>query len=200
MFLEDRGSASDAGLYDGIKKGAVSYFDILDDKEATYCLYKRLHDQFNGNITMLSEHEEAQVLVEHLAVIKDCFWGGDFRHETLFNERLFDFKIIHIGLISEIYQNFLGELRDEKGQFYTPFVLADMMLTEVLPTSSKEYSYPILDPACGSGIFLVEGYKRLIMRWKNTHPGQTPSFDILVSLLHTFLNNCKMNHIHSVYS
>lgn len=183
LFLEDRGSASDAGLYDGIKKGAVSYFDILDDKEATYCLYRRLHDQFNGNITMLSEHEEAQVLVEHLAVIKDCFWRGDFRHETLFNERLFDFKIIHIGLISEIYQNFLGELRDEKGQFYTPFVLADMMLTEVLPTSSKEYSYPILDPACGSGIFLVEGYKRLIMRWKNTHPGQTPSFDILVSLL-----------------
>ena len=183
LFLEDRGAAGEAGLYDSIKKGASSYFDILDDKDATYCLYRRLHDQFNGNITMLPDYEEAQILPEHLEVIKDCFWGGDFQHESLFNDKLFDFKIIHIGLISEIYQNFLGELRDEKGQFYTPFALADMILTESLPTSSKEYSYPILDLACGSGIFLVEGYKRLIMRWKNAHPGQVPSFDILVSLL-----------------
>ena len=183
LFLEDRGAATEAGLYESIKSGATSYFDILDDKKATYCLYRRLHNQFNGNITILNECEETQVNVDHLAIIKDCFFQGDFQHEYLFNERLFNFEIINIGLISEIYQNFLGELRDEKGQFYTPFALADMILTDVLPSSSKEYLYPILDPACGSGIFLVEGYKRLIMRWKNAHPGHVPSFDTLVSIL-----------------
>lgn len=183
LFLEDRGAADEAGLYESIKSGATSYFDILDDKEATYSLYRRLHNQFNGNITILNKDEETQVNSKHLEIIKDCFFQGDFQHESLFNERLFDFEIIHIGLISEIYQNFLGELRDEKGQFYTPFALADMILTEVLPSSSNEYSYPILDPACGSGIFLVEGYKRLIMRWKSVHPGQVPSFNTLVSIL-----------------
>ena len=28
------------------------------------------------------------------------------------------------------------------------------------------------DPACGSGIFLVESFKRLVKRWKNAHLGQ----------------------------
>lgn len=184
LFLEDKGASADAGLYETIKHGATSYLEILKDKEATYRLFKRLQDQFNGNITMMAPNEEAVVTVKHLSVIHDCFFDGDFQHENLFtDERLFNFEIIHIGLISEIYENFLGELRHSKGQFYTPFALADMILTEVLPTKSKEYNYSILDPACGSGIFLVEGYKRLIMRWRNAHLGETISFDTLVSIL-----------------
>lgn len=183
LFLEDKGSAREAGLYESIKSGATSYFDILKDKESTYRLFNRLHEQFNGNITMLSQGEEDRVTVRHLEVIACCFFDGDFQHHNLFHERLFNFDIIHIGLISEIYENFLGELRHDKGQFYTPFALVDMMLSEVLPSSSVEYNYPFLDPACGSGIFLVEGYKRLINRWQTAHPMEQPSFDVLASLL-----------------
>ena len=184
LFLEDKGASAEAGLYETIKHGTTSYLEILKDKEATYRLFKRLQEQFNGNITMMVPNEETVVTVKHLSVIHDCFFDGDFQHQNLFaDERLFNFEIIHIGLISEIYENFLGELRHRKGQFYSPFALADMILTEVLPTNSKEYNYPILDPACGSGIFLVEGYKRLIMRWRNAHPGETISFGTLVSIL-----------------
>lgn len=184
LFLEDKGAAAEAGLYDSIMTGATSYLDILRDKEATYELYRKLQVQFNGNITMMVPNEENTVSVKHLGIIHDCFFDGDFVHQSLFaDERLFNFEIIHIGLISEIYENFLGELRHLKGQFYTPFALADMILTEVLPTASKDYNYPLLDPACGSGIFLVEGYKRLIMRWKNAHKGESISFEALVSLL-----------------
>jgi Type I restriction-modification system methyltransferase subunit len=184
LFLEDKGASAEAGLYDNIKKGTSTYLDILKDKSATYCLFKKLQEQFNGNITMMVPEEENIVTQDHLRVIIDCFFDGDFQHQNLFkDERLFNFEIIHIGLISEIYETFLGELRHNKGQFYTPFALADMILTEVLPTKSVEYDYPILDPACGSGIFLVEGYKRLIMRWENAHPNETISFETLVSIL-----------------
>ena len=183
LFLEDKGAAREAGLYGSIKGGTSSYFDILTDKEATYRLFRKLQDQFNGNITTMRPDEVAVVNEAHLGIISKCFFDGDFKNEMLFHERLFNFNIIHIGLISEIYENFLGELRHQKGQFYTPFVLADMMLSEVLPCSSKEYNYPLLDPACGSGIFLVEGYKRLILRWKYAHPCQTISFETLVSIL-----------------
>ena len=185
LFLEDKGASREAGLYDSIKPGTIEYFDILKDKSATYCLYKRLQEQFNGNITTLAENEESLVNEEHLEVIRDCFLDGDFSHQPQLFERdhIFNFEIIHIGLISEIYQNFLGEYRHEKGQFYTPFSLADMILTEVLPTSRGECNYPLLDMTCGSGIFLVEGYKRIIGRWKRNHEGETISFDTLVSLL-----------------
>ncbi len=183
LFLEDKGSAREAGLYESIQSGATSYFDLLKDKRSTYRLYNRLHEQFNGNITMLPKDEEDMVTARHLEVIASCFFDGDFQHQNLFHERLFNFDIIHIGLISEIYENFLGELRHDKGQFYTPFALVDMILSEVLPSSSVEYNYPFLDPACGSGIFLVEGYKRLINRWQKAHPREKPSFEVLASLL-----------------
>ena len=183
--MEDKGASKDAGLYESIKPGAQEYFDILKDKVSTYKLFKRLEEQFNGNITTLEYNEESLVNEEHLEVIRDCFLDGDFSHQPQLFERdhLFNFEIIHIGLISEIYENFLGEYRHKKGQFYTPFSLADMILSEVLPISRGECFHPLLDISCGSGIFLVEGYKRLIGRWKRDHEGQKISFDILVSLL-----------------
>lgn len=58
-----------------------------------------------------------------------------------------------------------------------------MMLSEVLPTSSDEYNCPVLDPACGSGIFLVESYKRLIKRWKQAKRVEKVPYDDLVELL-----------------
>lgn len=184
LFLEDRGAAKEAGLYYSIKRDATSYFDILGDKEATYHLFQRLQEQFNGNITTLLANEEEFVNVDHLKVLYNCFFDGEFSYNGLFErERLFNFRIISIGLISEIYEIFLGELKHEKGQFYTPFTLADMILSEVLPTSSREFDYPVLDPACGSGIFLVESYKRLIKRWYLAHENQRISFDVLVGLL-----------------
>ena len=185
LFLEDKGASKEAGLYESIKPGSKNYFDLLEDKQATYRLFHQLQDQFNGNITTMVENEEAYVNVDHLEVIKDCFLDGDFSHQPLLFDRspIFNFEIIHIGLISEIYENFLGEYRHKKGQFYTPFALADMILSEVLPTSSGVSDYPLLDMSCGSGIFLVEGYKRLISRWKRTHKGQSISFETLVSLL-----------------
>lgn len=185
LFLEDKGASRQAGLYESIKPGAQEYFDILKDKAATYRLFRRLQEQFNGNITTMVANEENLVNDKHLEIIRDCFLDGDFSHQPLLFERdhLFNFEIIHIGLISEIYEHFLDQYRHDKGQFYTPFSLADMILSEVLPTSKGEYNHPMLDITCGSGIFLVEGYKRLIARWKRTHKGQTISFDTLVSLL-----------------
>lgn len=185
LFLEDKGAAKEAGLYESIKPGATSYFDVLKDKDATYHLFSKLQEQFNGNITTMVKDEESFVTAEHLAVVRDCFLDGDFSHQPRLFERepLFNFEIIHIGLISEIYEHFLGEYKREKGQFYTPFSLADMILSEVLPTSQGASDYPLLDIACGSGIFLVEGYKRLIRRWKRNHQGRTITFEDLVSLL-----------------
>jgi len=131
------------------------------------------------------QDEETLVNAEHLDIVRDCFLDGDFSHQPrLFKrEPLFNFEIIHIGLISEIYEHFLGEYRHEKGQFYTPFSLADMILSEVLPTSQGMSNFPLLDMTCGSGIFLVEGYKRLISRWKREHQGESITFNVLVSLL-----------------
>jgi len=185
LFLQDKGAAREAGLYEKIKKGANSYFDILEDIDATYKLFNEVQVHFNGNVFPVLPDERKKVKPKHLKLIRDCFTDGDISGQPkLFNDwKLFNFKIIQIELLSEIYENFLGELKREKGQFYTPYSLVELILKDKLPTNATTYNVKILDPACGSGIFLVESYKRLIKRWKNANPTKKISFGKLKTLL-----------------
>ena len=188
LYLEDKGAAQEAGLYEKIKKGAKNYFDILEDVDATYRLFAELDEHFNGNVFPVIENEQQIVTEKHLRKIKACFTDGDISdNPKLFEWRIFNFNFIQIELLSEVYENFLGELisKKEKGQFYTPYPLVELILNDKLPTTKneKEYNVKIIDPACGSGIFLVEGYRRLIRRWKNAHPNKNISFAELKDLL-----------------
>lgn len=188
LYLEDKGAAKEAGLYKEIKKNAESYFDILDDVDATYKLFAKLQDHFNGNVFPIIEDEQSKVKKEHLEKIKKCFIDGDISGQPkLFeNWRIFKFDFIQIELLSEVYENFLGELeaKKEKGQFYTPYTLVELILNDKLPIKNEtNYNVKILDPACGSGIFLVESYKRLIRRWKNKNPEKIITFKELNDIL-----------------
>jgi hypothetical protein len=188
LYLEDKGAAQEAGLYEKIKKGAKNYFDILDDVDATYRLFSELQTHFNGNVFPVIKNEQQFVTKKHLGKIRACFTDGDISdNPKLFEWRIFNFNFIQIELLSEVYENFLGELTSKKakGQFYTPYPLVELILNDKLPTSKdkKEYNVKIIDPACGSGIFLVESYKRLIRRWKNAHPNKNITFTDLRDIL-----------------
>lgn len=189
LYLEDRG-ATDKKLYSTYKKGASSYFDILDDAEATYKLYERLEEDFNGNVFTLEENET--IKNEQLQIIKKCFISGNDNtpQAKLFEDwRLFNFSIIQIELLSEIYENFLfktdPELKKQTGTYYTPPSLVEFILNEKLPTNNgeKNYNVKVLDPSCGSGIFLVESFKRLVKRYENQHKEKLNDFDKLKKLL-----------------
>lgn len=189
LYLEDRG-ATDEDLYSHIKKDAKSYLDILCDKDATYQLYKRLEEDFNGNVFTVEKEEN--ISSEQLLLIRECFICGNDKtpQKRLFdNWRLFDFSIIQIELLSEIYENFLfktdPELKKQTGAYYTPPALVEFILNEKLPVdkSSTNYNIKILDPSCGSGIFLVEGYNRLVKRYENQHNEKLTDFDKLSKLL-----------------
>ena len=189
LFLEDKGSAKEAGLYERIKPGANSYFDILESKTATYELFREVNIHFNGNVTSLIEGEYENVSEKHLKVIRRCFLDGDiYGQEKFFDDwRLFKFDVIQIQLLSEIYEHFLMQSKKkERGQYYTPANLVDLILSEKLPISKDTLIKPILDPTCGSGIFLVNSFKRIVNVWKLQHNGVNPDFDTLKQLL---LNN-----------
>jgi type I restriction-modification system DNA methylase subunit len=189
LYLEDR-KATDEQFYSKIKKGAKSYFDILDDVEATYNLYQKLEEHFNGNVFKLEEGE--YISTEQLGLIKKCFINGNDNTPQikLFEDwRLFDFSIIQIELLSEIYENFLfktdPELKKKTGTYYTPPSLVEFVLNEKLPVNNGEskFDFKILDPSCGSGIFLVESFKRIVKRYENSHNEKLTDFDTLKKLL-----------------
>lgn len=189
LYLEDRG-ATDAKFYSEIKKGAQSYFDILDDADKTTSLFQKLEEYFNGNVFTIDKNES--ISREHLQIIKKCFINGndDSLQQNLFEDlRLFDFSIIQIELLSEIYESFLAEinptLKQDTGTYYTPPSLVELILNEKLPISGteKKFNVKVLDPTCGSGIFLVESFKRLVKRHENANAKKLTDFNKLKKLL-----------------
>ena len=189
LYLEDRGATNEI-FYSKIRKGAKSYFDILDNVEDTYALFEKLEDYFNGNVFTLGKGE-ARATKKQLQLIKKCFINGNDNTTQiqLFSDRLFNFKIIQIELLSEIYENFLSEinpeLKQQTGTYYTPPSLVELILNEKLPINNKETEYNVktLDPSCGSGIFLVESFKRLVKRYENKHNKKLTDFNKLKRLL-----------------
>jgi type I restriction-modification system DNA methylase subunit len=205
LYLEDRGAA-DENFYAKIQKGAKSYFDILRDINATYSLFGKLETHFNGNVFSVVDGEIKRVKQKHLNIIRKCFISGykDPCQMDLFDDwRLFDFSIIQIELISQIYEDFLAAVVPDKkknfGVFYTPLSLVELMLNEKLSINAKEkqYELKILDPACGSGIFLVESFKRLVKRYENAHKKKLMDFETLKKLLvdNIFGIECDSNAI-----
>ena len=103
------------------------------------------------------------------------FWGYDFRY-------------IPIELVSAVYDRFLGEKEEERkaqGAYYTPMYLADTVVSQlwdILPSDVKEKGQ-FLDPACGSGVFLVRSFQRLCENWRATHRSKTIRWDSLLAIL-----------------
>lgn len=96
-------------------------------------------------------------------------------------------------LLKRLYQNLVpSELRHKLGEFYTPDWLANLLLDEVglsienlerlgSEDPLKPLELRVLDPACGSGTFLILYLSRLRMYAENHH--------MLDQLLHYVLDN-----------
>lgn len=203
LYLEDR-KATTTDFYAKYLKGAESYFDILENIEATYALFEKLEVSFNGNLCPVTPAERRHVKAKHLKLIKECFWSHERSSKgqvQLFNWKVFDFSVIRIELISEIYEEFLSTERGEddtrkKGAYYTPHSLVDFILNEKLPWANEShtnYTLKILDPTCGSGIFLVESFKRIVDRWMYVNQKDEIDYETLKKLLIDSIYGIEIN-------
>ena len=143
-------------------------------EELRSVLKKRFEkDVLNKEILKLA-FESAKGLYSHFyeTGILDWFRTGDGELNELLNRVLwilnqFDFTHIDRDILGNLYEKYLSrEERKRLGEFYTPTEVIDYILTSVGYT----YSYDIetkdlLDPACGSGGFLVRATRRLVSRY-----------------------------------
>ncbi len=74
---------------------------------------------------------------------------------------LFDFRfdIIPVEFISYIYEIFLTDKQKENGIYYTPKKLAQLIVDDVIPENRIG---SVLDPSCGSGMFLIIAFQKLL--------------------------------------
>lgn len=171
--------------------GRQSFYPrVLSDQAFTYALFKRLAQDFNGDMFPDVDAEEQVVGQKHLTKIQDLLYGDVGIQKKLFFYS-YRFDIIPLELISSIYEEFYhGAARgDDKtsrvrqdGVYYTPPVLAEFILSRVLPPAVLEKTPRIVDPACGSGIFLVEAFRRMV-RYEWHRRQRPPTFGELKNIL-----------------
>ncbi len=182
-YLEDRGILTETLVARITDELARDYLTALTRKKVTYDLFDYLHQRFNGDIFPVDALEQRVVGEEHLGLIRRFL-----QRENLETGQLsfwpYDFSCIPIELISGIYDTFLSdETRKEYGTYNTPLALVDFIVEETLPLAKTTPEMTILDPACGSGVFLVRAYQRLIETWKQRNPGHHPSATQLTELM-----------------
>lgn len=173
-YLEERVDSVDGTLFsDKYFKHfgkAEKFSQILKEKIHLYSLFNELNQDFNGNIFVweLNEIENIEKLdLNYLADMLDAESEPDGQFNIWRN---YDFRSLPVEVISTLYEEFLIDSKEGDKTYYTPSHLARMLIDEVMPLRDFEKHDPmkfkILDPSCGSGIFLVLAFKRLIQWWK----------------------------------
>lgn len=149
------------------------YARVLSNKDFTYALFDRLAEDFNGDMFPLDPSERVAVQPEHLRALQGFLWGDTQLDQPRLFLWAYDFSVVPTELISNIYEEFYQQHSDtdDRGTHYTPGVLVEHVLSQVLTTERLATNPRILDPACGSGIFLVEAFRRLV-RYEQRRQGR----------------------------
>lgn len=151
----------------------AEFCELLNDPKKIQKFFEYLEDGeegFNGDLFPISSAEYKKIRKSDYQVLKRLLLGEDIvkNQPSLFE--LYDFSIIPIEFISNVYELFIGQDNQKKeGAYYTPLFLVDYILKETvdkkLTTKGTGYSCMVLDPACGSGIFLVETLRKIIEKY-----------------------------------
>jgi N-6 DNA Methylase len=189
-YLEERGEGQD-------RLFAVDFFKefdandlcgVLRQKGSIVRLFKKLRGKFNGKIFEWKDSEEEK-LVEGLDLNTLAnFLDADKDDIQIRFWRKYAFKHLPVELISSVYETLLGDSNDV---VYTPNFLVNTLLDDnnCIPLSNyQQTNFKTIDVSCGSGIFLVSTFKRLVQRWRYKKFIETgelvhPTADVLLSII-----------------
>lgn len=184
-YLIDRGIIDLAHYKYCACSSCAKLVDVLEPLEANaakkvlYRLFDDLKEKFNGSMFEQStEAEKDRILNHHVKLLIKFLRGHPVRSKQLsLGFWAYDFQWIPVETISAIYEDFLSkedrEGKQQAGAFYTPRFLAETVLDVAIQGDNNWEAKRYLDPACGSGIFLVALFNRLATRWLVKHPDCT---------------------------
>lgn len=170
-FCEDRAVEPDAQLQKAVSKGD-SYKNLVD-------LFKQADDKYNSGLFDFKKDVITPKLKIDNKVLKIVI------NELYFPLCNFDFRVMPVEVLGNAYEQFLGkvirttparsvkieekpEVRKAGGVFYTPQYIVEYIVKNTVGKlidgkSPKEIEkIKIVDPACGSGSFIVGAFEYLL--------------------------------------
>lgn len=179
----------------------------LHPAEALEQLFTALHRDFNGSLFgepfAPASLRDVDADILHRLIAGENICG----HQPILpGFKLYDFSYVPVELISCIYEEFLGaeakaaakptgrnqpgrDAQRASGAYYTPPRLAELTVDIATEGWSTLLDKRCLDPACGSGIFLVILFIRMAEEWRLRNPEAAKDAKALYAGLLKLLEN-----------
>ncbi|MHB8859961.1 MAG: Eco57I restriction-modification methylase domain-containing protein [Thermoleophilia bacterium] len=178
-ICEDRG-IEEYGLLHGMQNGANVYARLCE-------LFRKADERYNSGLFHFKEERDnpshPDGLTLSLAIedkpLKQILKG------LYYPDSPYEFSVLPIDILGQVYEQFLGkvirltaghravvedkpEVKKAGGVYYTPTYIVDYIVKNTVgqllekSTPTKAAKLRILDPACGSGSFLIGAYEYLL--------------------------------------
>lgn len=164
-------------------RGGSSNLDFFKDLVAKF---RELDKIYNSNLFAPHPFEDWQEYDGKTGEVIDILHGRQGYYE-------YNFEAIPADILGSVYENYLGyklsqsekgievskdsRKRKEQGIYYTPTYIVDYIVTNALkPILDKcnsiedIQSIKVLDPACGSGSFLIRAMEMIFQKYKKYNP------------------------------
>lgn len=147
--------------------------DDLFTRHATLKAFRGVNENLqswlNGSVFRFGDDALANITTGQLRAVSGIFCGDSPSGQLHLAFQAYNFAQIPIETLSCVYEQFLHDTSDggasrgkSLGAFYTPIPLADYIISELERKRPLLPGMKVLDPSCGSGVFLVQCYRRLI--------------------------------------
>ena len=182
-ICEDRSIEPYGSLQDGLKSGDY-YKNLLQE-------FKQADDKYNSGLFNFKKDKISQQLAINNKTLKTII------NQLYYPECPYEFSVLSVEILGSAYEQFLGktitinnrgkavielkpEVRKAGGVYYTPQYIVDYIVQSTIgkltenKTPKEVAEIKIVDPACGSGSFLLGAYQYLL-NWHKDYYLQNPN-------------------------
>ena len=154
-------------------------------------LFMEINEVYNGEL--FKPHPCEELKIDSDALEKVIYLMYYIKHENGEEDQV-DFSKLDADVLGSIYEKFLGTIihetksgkliekvdngvRKEMGQYYTPQYIVDFIVRNtIIPyldeNPDKLFSIKVVDPACGSGAFLIKAFDALYLKYSEFNKQQ----------------------------
>jgi len=163
-------------------------------------IFRRADERYNSGLFHFQKEkdrpEPPDGLTLHLAIDDKALKG--ILKELYYPESPYEFSVLPADILGQVYEQFLGkvirltaghravvedkpEVKKAGGVYYTPTYIVDYIVEHTVgklldgKTPNQVAKLRVLDPACGSGSFLLGAYQTLLdwhLKWYSEHDAE----------------------------